>query len=158
MTSTQEAVENVRSLARVFQSVIDLADALGQHASVEGAIGAANAKLVKVKQEITAAEATLAELKDGAKHTVVSTEARIQAARLEAEVTLSNSQDEAHKLLEATRRECDRARQEVDRHYAMVLEQAREHEERRDKAAQELADIEAKINRAKSKMAEILGA
>lgn len=55
MASTVEAIENVRALRRYFQSVLDLADALGDMTSVEQALSVARLDLERTRTAVAEA-------------------------------------------------------------------------------------------------------
>lgn len=157
MVSTSEAIENVRSLSRVFQSVIDLADALGNVANVEQAINETHARLSQARAELThaqaerdAARAEAADLRSQARE-------KVKIAAADAEQRLADAEQRAAQLLADARSSIEAEQKAADEKLAAKNAELRDCMAQTAEATQALADLEARITRAKAKMAEMLG-
>jgi len=157
MANISQAIENVRSLSRTFQSVIDLADALEGMTSVEQAIREANIALVNAQKEKESIDAELVKTKDALSKAKESLKASEEDAITRAHQILSAAQANASHLEQAAQEQAEEIAANTKRFLAQSEQELHDVEAKNAVAAQELADIEAKITRAKAKMAEILG-
>ena len=155
---TYDAVEQVKSLARVFHSVIDLAEVLGEVASVEQATGEAKVFLVRAQAEVAAERERLADLKMQSALTIEHAEQRARNLSAKADACVANAEAAALALREATTKTCDAEIGKAREATAAASHAVAELTAQAQHKSRELADIEAKINRAKAKMAELLGA
>jgi predicted nucleic acid-binding Zn-ribbon protein len=143
MSHLNQAIENVRATARVFQSVIDLAEALAKVGSIEQATVEANAALAKVRNEVTAAESKLSEqrLKADAEYAQADAASIVEAAKTVAESLRAEAQADRDAAKAALTEAQDRAE-------SMALDvKAKE---------QEIADLDARIEKARKQIAKLL--
>lgn len=157
MANLNEAVENVKSLSRTFQSVIDLANALGDVQSIEQAISESNMRLVKAKKEADWLAATNENAKNDATKLLSDAEFKaneiLTSAKQEADALKESSLEysKKHQANGKVMEEKSRIIQaEIDAKLLAMDESIKVKE-------QELSDLTAKIDRAKAKMAEMLG-
>lgn len=158
MVDSREAVENVKNLARVFQSVIDLAAQLEGAQSVEQAVRATNAQLVQMRKEVKVVQAQRDQA--AAEATTLLENARVQADQIVADA--KGVADKADTLQQAAHADAQRivalAKTEADAWTKAAREAAEAANKQAEAARHELADMEAKIERARAKMRDILGA
>jgi chromosome segregation ATPase len=158
MADLNHAVENVRSLARTFQSVIDLADALEGFASVEQAVREANIQLAGKRKQADAAIDELARATAGIDEAHAHARQIVIDAELGATQACDAANAQVEQLLGEARTEADRLLADA----AKVSKDAKAAEEaahaRVVKAQNEIADLETRINAAKARMAKMLNA
>ena len=153
-----EAVENVNSLARVFQSVIDLSRSLGEVASIEQAMHEASDRAVKARKEADTAQKKL----DAIQARAAQEEQGLIAMREAVTAYCAGTKNEADVAAAAAKKTCSTLIREAE------LKATKKITDAESKAAlineeiagrsQELLDITARIERARAKMAELLGA
>jgi chromosome segregation ATPase len=158
MADLNQAIEQVRGVARTFQAVIDLSEAVGQLASLEQAVSENRAALAKLQAENAAEQARSADLAVQAQATIdeanAKAEAVMQSAQAHADTLMADAQGRVDILLAGANAETETAANAVAEAKATLTSIETDIAAR----SQELADIHAKIERAKAKMAEILGA
>lgn len=157
MVDTREAIENVKGLARTFQSVIDLANALGDVADIDQAISEAQVRLVKAQKAAERGEVEAARI-------IEEAYARRDSAERIASTQMTDATRLCEEMTARTQQECDEMLNGAQRTLAAVEKSVaayRENEAALERMiterTRELDDIEAKITRAKAKMAEMLG-
>lgn len=158
MADTNEAIEKVKSLAHVFQSVIDLAAALGEATNIDQVVGESRVALTRVQAEVKAAQDALAMIRTTSAETVAK--AREEADSILAAMTHEVEgmrAKEQQALASATAKETEanayaqRVREAADAQVASITSGVAAKQ-------QELADLTARIERARIKMSEMLGA
>lgn len=156
MADTRQAVEQVKNLARTFQAVIDLADALGNVQSVEQALNRANIELARVHNDLSAAKSDLASAKAGidaahkeAKQIVADGEHAARTAVGNAQREIESRIDSMNQSLAQIRASQDAVKSDHKAELARVSEAV-------DIKRAALLEIETKIAKARAAMAEML--
>lgn len=157
MADLDKALSNVKSLARTFQSVIDLADAMTQVASVEQAAREAQARLDGHRKEAEAVQGAIANAR-------AQTAAMMSSAKAEAEKAnqaTEKARKDAQLEVETARAYAAQIRRDADEQVKTSLDAAEKKlhaiNATVNARTQELSDLEARISKAKAKMAEMLG-
>lgn len=158
MANTREAIENVKSLARTFQSVIDLAATLEGLANVEQALAETQSRMHKLADEAARAEAARDVAKGDAALTLEHANQVKAIAEQDADRVLNEARKQADAILATGKLGADNLLAEARKQAEELRCAAKDLQDQRDAAAQELADLEAKIERARAKMRDILGA
>jgi phage shock protein A len=152
-----EAVENVRSLARMFSSVIDLAESLGEFSSVEQAVADAKIRLVQAQREVEAVRVLGERLEHGAHRRVEEVETAAAARQARADTTLEQTQAHTAEVLMAAEHEAQALVAEATAKRTQALSECQEMEARRNLLRAEVQALEGRLSAAKNKMAEMLG-
>ena len=158
MADIKAAIENVKSLSRTFQSVIDLADALEGMSSIEQAVNDKKNKIVVLDKEITTKIVDRDKITDELQKQndlleQIKSDTTTEADKIinEAKEDAARIKDDAHQL----------AKTALDKSKAQLKQMAdtlASTELQKRAVEQELSDLNAKIERARAKMAELLGA
>lgn len=157
MAKANEAVENVKSLARTFQSVIDLADALGEVANIDNAVNERKSIIAKLdveiatrKDEEAAAHNAVLLLETKAK-TIIS-EAEVVAAEIRTKATaeaaevVAKTDAIAAKTMDNVKAVDKDLNDKVSAVNALL-----------DGKYAELQEVEAKLEKARASVAKLLG-
>jgi DNA repair exonuclease SbcCD ATPase subunit len=99
MANTNEAIENVRSLARVFQSVIDLAEALGDVANVEQTIAEKRALSSRAAADLEAAQGALEACRETTRAEYAKAKEMVDQAVLTANATVQQAAEDARGIM-----------------------------------------------------------
>ena len=158
MADTRETVERVRNFARSFQAVIDLADALEGMASVQQACNEANIELSRLQKQIGMLVTTRDKEQDAL--TIV----RADAAQIRDDVNvwrvaeMANAERDAERVRHDAMQAAASIEAEIEHKMSAAMTQLAGINIDIETRGKELNDIEARIARAKAKMAELLGA
>ncbi len=157
MANIRDAVDQVKGLARIFQSVIDLADAVDAITSVENAVSEANIKLSAVDALVKAAEERLLTLNTESASTIEHNETLTATAKQTAIDLVANAQAKADQLDTTAHAKIAVLIADQENHSAALAEKATTLEIRSGNATLELADLESKLADARAKIADLLG-
>ena len=157
MANITEAIENVRSLSRTFQSVIDLASALEGMNSIEQALNEKKLLSTKLEDDIKKK-----------KDIVYTLDLEISKGDEELETIKQDSETEAQSIITEARQEAKKIKDEASKLAHETLAKSKTDlknvtdsiisiENKKQALENEYNDIEAKLARAKAKMAEMLG-
>lgn len=157
MADTKEIVENFRVTARHFQNVLDMVEVLDRVGDAERAAAEAKLKLQQTQAALVEAEEQLEDTKATCKQ--VRSAAKTAAAQLVADAQAKAetviAEAEATKAEALAEAEAAKAKAQVVRNSALAaLNEAEAHKAQLETEAM---DLELRIERARSKMAEILG-
>jgi len=158
MVDTQTAIENVKSLARTFQSVIDLAAALDGVTSIEQACNAANAKLTQLRRELASVTADLANARAdtaGEREALTKVRAMAAADADEASATVTALLDKAAAQADEI---LARANSKADEILARAATDVGDLEARRNLIRHEAEQLEQRVADARAALAKIMGA
>lgn len=158
MVNTNEAIENVKSLARVFQSVIDLADALGDVANVEQTIAEKRALVSRANTELERANQAAAKATQDAKATAEHANQLIANADEYAQGALAKARTDANSMLDEALKKIELEHASAQEKRTLVFSECQEMEARRNLMQAELRTLQDKIDNAKAAMAKMLGA
>jgi len=158
MTINKTALDSLRAHSKVFQSLIDVVGELEKIGSVEQAASEAQARYDKaMKDEVNAQQAlqtSLRELDDAkSKALTILKDSSQEAAEIVATATAEAETRKAY-----MQSEMDKYRDEANAACLRAGIERAEAQEAASVAKTTLADLETRIERAKNKMAELLGA
>lgn len=155
MSDLNEALETLRTHARGYRAIIKLADALGDLASVEQAVGEANARLEAMRGEVADAEARAAARREELDVAVASQEANLAAARAQSEGIVQAAIDSAGNLKRDTAAKIDAMLRDAQgRVDALALREA-ELNASVALTEEKLADTEARLATAEAALADM---
>lgn len=95
----KEAVENVKTLARTYQSVIDLAGALDELASLDQAVNERQNALIKLDAEIADKTSGADSIKDQINKNKLIADSLLSDAKLQAETIIRESNEQGNKII-----------------------------------------------------------
>jgi len=156
LADTREAVENVKSLARTFQCVIDLAAALEGMASVEAAANAANARLVQARKALEKAEESRRVIEEEVIRVAKTTAEQIEATQRNCDELAAQASARAAGILDGAKAEAVRLEAQAKQSVEEAARKVHTFDATIAQRQRELADLDAKINRARAAMAEML--
>jgi hypothetical protein len=158
MANVNDAIGKVQSLAAAYQAVIDLAEALKTVASLDQANSEAQMRLqVTLKAEVDAQQALQTSLRE-------LDEARSQALTVLKDSSLEAAEIVSSAIVEAETRkaymqaEMDKYRDDSNVACLQARTECAEAQEATSVAKATLADLEKRIERAKAKISDLLGA
>jgi hypothetical protein len=157
MADIKDALANFQPLARMFRSVIEVADAMEGVGNIEQAASEHQIILNGLAVELKTARTALAKAKADASGVLVDAAeeaAAIKAkAKADAAAVTAKAAAVQDKAADEVKALTDAAHATVEAAHAEAVEAIAE----RDAAKQELADLQAGIDRARAKVAELLG-
>ena len=158
MHDTRAAIENVKSLARTFQSVIDLAAALDGVASIEQAARMAEVRVTKARQEL----AVVNDERVAAQQAVDAAHAKATQVVSDAEHAARQAHDHAQMstgaALANTEMACAKREAAAQAQIDAINAQMAEVNNALAAKQSELREIDTRITKAKDRMAKMLQA
>lgn len=158
MAELNETIENVRSLSRMFQSVIDLTAQLEGMRSVQQAVRTAEARLVKLQREITLAETKLAHAHEEKADAQSAAERIVHEAELKAAQVRDAAQAQASETQQRAQGQLEQAQREAQSLRDAAAQDVGDVEARRNLLLAEVQHLEGRLVDAKAALAKILGA
>ena len=152
-----QAADDALRLLRGFAAVKEVAEAFAQVGTLKQAADEAEAQLAEAQAKIEVAKREVDEAR------TLSESARGEAAALIADANekaaniVETSREAADTELRKARAECDELRKDAADHVAAANATVLELAAQRDAIKQETEDLEARLLRARSKAAELLG-
>lgn len=158
MSKLKEAAVNFEQTERHLRAVLSLLETVRATGSLQTAAEEAEITLTQRRDEIAKAEDLHAKRSKEADDTLTS-------AKAEAKAIVDKANDNAGKIVANAENRAEEIMTDAAERQAAALEHAKaakaeraEHEAARDKAIEELKDVELRLERARTKAAEILKA
>ena len=151
-----QAADQVRAVARQFQAVIDLAEALDGIASIEQAANEAKNRLEKARREAEELEALAKKAKDELEQSQKASDAIMHNAKQGAVQIHQEATARAEAIIATAKQTADRSIQEAGEAVIQSRNDLAKVEQRKSEAAQTLSDLETRIARARTSIRELL--
>lgn len=154
--STKEAIENVRNLSRLFESVIAIAGALEQYESVEQGLRVMSGKHAEKLRLLEMTNTQLAEAQGLVEAAHRQAKQIVEDAEFSARQTAEGARREHEDRMAAERKAIEDMEMRSNRNVAFMQSQVEELEDRKRAASVELSDLESRIIAAKATVAAML--